>query len=138
MVTSMKNLFLLLTIIFSVDAYSDENSSIWELELRTQDETSRLVIELTDEEGDSCLIGNPKKVKTIEGKVPTSKYFSGYSYSIDGGMLSIDMFPLLCDGGDLLRGKIEGNTVSGEIYSSSIAGLKKVGAFNGKSAQKKP
>jgi hypothetical protein len=134
----MKNLFLLLTFIFSVNAYSDKISSIWELELRTQDETTRIVIELTDEEGDSCLFGNPKKVKTIEGKLPTGKYFSGYSYSIDGGMLSIDMFPLLCDGGDILHGKIEGNTVSGEIYSSSIAGLKKVGSFNGKSTQKKP
>ena len=131
----MKNFFLFTLIAFSTNVHSERFAKTWELELQTQGETRHLVIELTDEAAESCLIGNPKKVKIIKGNLPSSKYFSGYSYSVNEGVLSIDMFPLLCDGGDLLRGKIEGSTISGEMLSSSIAGLKNVGSFNGKSTK---
>lgn len=132
MVTNMKNFFLFTLIAFSINTYAEGLAKVWELELREEGEVRRLVIELTDEAGDSCLIGNPKKIKILEGEIPKNKYFSGYSYSIENGVLSIDMFPRLCDGGNLLRGKIKGGTVSGEILSSSIAGLENVGSFNGK------
>jgi len=135
MVASMKILFLFTLIIISTSAHSLKPVKVWELELQIQGETSRLVIELTDEVGESCLIANPRKVKTLKGKVPNSKHFSGYSYSVKEGVLSIDMFPLLCDGGNLLRGKIQGDTISGKILSSSFAGLKNVGSFNGKAAK---
>jgi len=129
----MKNILLVTLVVFSSSSFSVDYAKVWELELNTQEGKRRLVIELTDESSESCIISNPKVVKTLEGKVPEkSKYFSGFSYSINDNVLSIDMFPALCDGGDVLRGKIESDKITGEIYSSSIAGLRKIGTLMGK------
>lgn len=135
MVTNMR-FFLLFTLIgLPIVSYAEKSAGVWELDLKTHEGSRSLKIELTDEKGDSCMIGNPKKVRTLEGEAPSSKYFTGYSYSISNGVLSIDMFPLLCDGGDLLRGKIEAGTIAGEILSSSIGGLEKIGTFSGKTVE---
>jgi hypothetical protein len=135
----MKNFILFSLIVFSLNSFSHDYFKVWELELKIKEEKRRLVIKLTDESSDSCIIGHPKVVRTLEGKMPEkSKHFSGYSYSINDNVLSIDMFPALCDGGNILRGKIEGDKIKGEILSSSIAGLRKVGTFRGKAVVQKP
>ncbi|MGX5202417.1 hypothetical protein [Aliikangiella sp. IMCC44632] len=135
----MKNIILFSLVVFSANSFSHDYYKVWELELKTQEEKRRLVIKLTDESSDSCIIGSPKVVRTLEGKMrEKSKHFSGYSYSINNNVLSIDMFPALCDGGDVLRGKIEGDNIKGEILSSSIAGFRKVGTFKGKAVVQKP
>src|SRR5690606_18015098 len=103
MVTTMRHLFLFSLIAFSTTIHAAELEKIWELELQITGETRRLVVELTDEPSESCSFGRARKVRTIEGKVRTHEFFSGYSYAVYDGVIIIDLLPLICDAGNLLR-----------------------------------